>query len=152
MKTDLIPPEKMKLILVKSARVRLLNEVRAFICTRCWDYLEMICIKDLPDKPMCPKCGSSNLAVLRREEEQLRMLVEKKDEKLTANEQRWRKQAVRTAELLASYGKPAAVALAGRKLRVSDVEKLFLQEKKLTDRFFELIIEAERNALKRRFW
>jgi ATP-dependent Lhr-like helicase len=152
MKTDLIPPEKMKLILVKSARVRLLNEVRAFICTRCWDYLEMICIKDLPDKPMCPKCGSSNLAVLRREEEQLRMLVEKKGEKLTASEQRWRKQAVRTAELLASYGKPAAVGLAGRKLRVSDVEKLFLQEKKLTDRFFELIIEAERNALKRRFW
>ena len=152
MKTDLIPPEKMKLILIESAKVRLLNEVRAFICTSCWDYLEMICIKDLPDKPACPKCGSSSLAALRRGEEQIRVLVEKKGEKLTKSEQTWQKQAVRTAELLASYGKPAAVALAGRKLRISDVEELFLHEKNLTDRFFELIIEAERKALKRRFW
>jgi len=152
MKTDLIPPERMKLILIESAKARLLNEVRVFVCTNCWDYLEMIRIKDLPDKPVCPKCGSPNLGVLRREEEQIRVLVEKKGEKLTKSEQKWRDQAVRTAELLAAYGKPAAVALAGRKLRVSDVEEIFWQEKKLTDRFFELIIEAERNALKRRFW
>jgi ATP-dependent Lhr-like helicase len=152
MKTDLIPPERMKLILIESAKVRLLNEVRVFICTSCWDYLEMIRIKDLPDKPTCPKCGSSSLGVLRREEEQIRVLVEKRGGKLTKSEQRWRDQALRTAELLATYGKPAAVALAGRKLRVSDVEEIFLQEKEPTDHFFELIIEAERNALKRRFW
>ncbi|MDH5782623.1 MAG: DEAD/DEAH box helicase [Candidatus Bathyarchaeota archaeon] len=152
MKTDLIPPEKMKLILIKSAKVRLLNEVRVFVCTKCWDYLEMIRIRDLPDKPTCPKCGSPSLGLLRRGEEQIRVLVEKKGEKLTKSEQRWRKQALRTAELLASYGKPAAVALTGRRLRVSDVEEIFWQEKKLTDRLFELIIEAERNALKRRFW
>ena len=35
MKTDLIPPERMKLILVESARARLLNEVRTFVCTKC---------------------------------------------------------------------------------------------------------------------
>jgi len=152
MKTDLIPPERMKLILVESAKVRLLNEVRSFICTNCWDYVEMIRIKDLPDKPTCPKCSSSNLGVLRTEEERIRVLIDKKGEKLTKSEQIWQKQALRTAELLASYGKPAAVALAGRKLRVSDVEKIFWQEKGQTARFFELIIEAERNALKRRFW
>jgi ATP-dependent Lhr-like helicase len=152
MKTDLIPPERMKLILVESAKVRLLNEVRGFICTNCWDYVEMIRIKDLSDKPTCPKCSSPNLGVLCTEEEQIHVLVDKKGEKLTKSEQRWQKQALRTAELLASYGKPAAVALAGRKLRVSDVEKIFWQEKGQTARFFELIIEAERNALKRRFW
>jgi len=152
MKTDLIPPERMKRILIESAKVRLLNEVRVFICTNCWDYLEMIRIKDLPDKPTCPKCGSPSLGVLRRGEEQIRVLVEKKGEKLTKSEQRWREQALRTAELLASYGKPAAVALAGRRLRVSDVGEIFWREKGITDHFFELIIEAERNALKRRFW
>jgi ATP-dependent Lhr-like helicase len=152
MKTDLIPPERMRRILIESAKVRLLNEVRVFVCTSCWDYHEMIRIKDLPDKPTCPRCGSSSLGVLRGEEEQTRVLVEKKGEKLTKSEQKWREQALRTAELLAAYGKPAAVALAGRKLRVSDVEEIFWQEKKLSDRFFELVIEAERNALKRRFW
>ncbi len=152
MKTDLIPPERMKRILIESAKVRLLNEVRVFACTNCWDYLEMIRIKDLPEKPTCPKCSSPSLGVLRRGEEQVRVLVEKKGEKLTKSEQRWQQQALRTAELLASHGKPAAVALAGRKLRVSDVEEIFWQEKGMTDHFFELIIEAERNALKRRFW
>jgi ATP-dependent Lhr-like helicase len=152
MKTDLIPPERMKRILIESAKARLLNEVHVFVCTNCWDYLEMIRVKDLPDKPVCPRCGSSNLGVLRGEEEQIRGFMEKKGEKLTKSEQKWRDQALRTAALLASYGKPAAVALAGRKLRVSDVEEIFWQEKKLTDRFYELILEAERNAMKRRFW
>jgi ATP-dependent Lhr-like helicase len=152
MKTDLIPPERMRRILVESAKARLLNEVHVFLCTNCWDYLEMIRVKDLPDKPTCPKCGSSNLGVLRREEEQIQILVEKKGEKLTKSEQKWRDQALRTAELLAAYGKPAAVALAGRKLRVSDVEEILWQEKRLSDRFYELVIEAERNAMKRRFW
>jgi ATP-dependent Lhr-like helicase len=142
----------MRRILIESAKVRLLNEVRVFVCTNCWDYIEMIRIKDLPDKPVCPRCGSPSLGVLRGEEEQTRVLVEKKGEKLTKSEEKWREQALRTAELLTAYGKPAAVALAGRKLRVSDVEGIFWQEKKLSDRFFELIVEAERNALKRRFW
>jgi ATP-dependent Lhr-like helicase len=152
MKTDLIPPERMRRILIESAKARLLNEVHVFLCTNCWDYLEMIRVKDLPDKPICPKCGSSNLGVLRGEEEQIQVLVEKKGEKLTKSEQKWREKAIKTADLLASYGKPAAVALAGRKLRVSDVEEILWQEKKLSDHFYELVIEAERNAMKRRFW
>ncbi|MCK4435617.1 DEAD/DEAH box helicase, partial [Candidatus Bathyarchaeota archaeon] len=61
MKTDIIPPERMQHILLESAKARLLNEVRTFICTKCWDYLEMIRINDMPDKPICPACGSSSL-------------------------------------------------------------------------------------------
>jgi len=50
------------------------------------------------------------------------------------------------------YGKLAAIALAGRKLRASDVKEILREENRLTDRFFELVIEAERKALQRRFW
>lgn len=152
MKTDLIPPEKMKLILVESARARLLNEVQTFVCTNCWEYLEMIRMKDLPEKPVCPRCGSSSLGVLKREEEKVQSLVDKKGEKLTKIEEKMKEWAVKTAGLMSEYGKPAAVALSGRKLRVSDVEGILKEEKTLSDNFFELVIEAERNALKRRFW
>ena len=58
MKTDLIPPEKMRAVLVAAAKARLLNESGNFVCTNCWDYMETIRIKDLPDKPKCPRCGS----------------------------------------------------------------------------------------------
>ncbi|MFQ5999398.1 MAG: DEAD/DEAH box helicase [Candidatus Bathyarchaeia archaeon] len=152
MKTDLIPPERMKLVLVESARARLLNEVRTFVCTSCWEYLEMIRMKDLPEKPACPRCGSPSLGVLGREEEKVQSLVDKRGEGLTKREKEMKEWASKTARLTAQYGKPAAVALSGRKLRVSDVEGILKEEKELSDRFFELIVEAERNALKRRFW
>ncbi len=152
MKTDLIPPERMKLILVESARARLLNEVRTFLCTSCWEYLEMIRMKDLPEKPVCPRCGSSSLGVLGKEEEKLQSLVDKNGLNLTKDEERLRQWALRTARLISGYGKPAAVVLSGRKLKVSDAEKILRDERTLSGRFFELVIEAEREALKRRFW
>lgn len=153
MKTDLIPPEKMKRILVESAKARLLNEVRAFVCTNrdCGGYLEMIRIKDLPDKPACPKCGSPALGVLSSEEDQIWPIVEKKGEKLTKAEQKLWNQARETAKLVAKYGKPAAVALAGRRLKTADASDVLSEEGHLSDHFFELVMEAERKALKRRF-
>jgi len=152
MKTDLIPSERMKLILVESAKARLLNEVRTFVCTQNWDYMEMIRINDLPDKPTCPKCGSTSLGVFSKEEEQIRSLVEKRGEKLTKSEQKLLEQALETAELVSRYGKPAAVALSGRRVRIDDALTVLREEHVLSDRLFELVIEAERNALKRRFW
>jgi len=152
MKTDLIPPERMRLILIESAKARLLNEVRTLICINCWNYLEMIRIKDLPDNPKCPRCGSNALGILEEEEENLLSLMEKRGEKLTKSEKKLMEKAVETAKLVEKYGKPAAVALAGRKLRVSDVKEILREESKLSDRFFELVIEAERKALQRRFW
>ena len=152
MKTDLIPSEQMKLILVESAKARLLNEVRTFVCTQNWDYMEMIRINDLPDKPTCPKCGSTALGVFSKEEDQIRSLVEKRGEKLTKSEQKLLEQALETAELMSNYGKPAAVALSGRRVRTDDALTVLREEHSLSDRLFELVIEAERNALKRRFW
>ena len=152
MKTDLIPPERMRLILIESAKARLLNEVRTLICINCWNYLEMIRIKDLPDNPKCPRCGSNALGILEEEEENLLSLMEKRGEKLTKSEKKLMEKAVETAKLMEKYGKLAAVALAGRKLRVSDVKEILREESRLSDRFFELVIEAERKALQRRFW
>ncbi len=151
MKTDLIPSERMKQILVESAKARLLNEVRTFVCTQNWDYLEMVRINDLPDQPACPKCGSTALGVFSREEDQIRSLVEKSGEKLTKAEQKLLERALETAELVSRYGKPAAVALAGRRVRTDDALGVLRQERVLSDHFFELVIEAERDALKRRF-
>jgi ATP-dependent Lhr-like helicase len=152
MKTDLIPPERMRLILVDSAKARLLNEVRSFVCTNCWNFLEMIRIKDLPDTPACPECGSNALGLLRREEAHVRPLVEKKGDRLTKAEEKMRNRAVRTARIISRYGKTAAIALSARRVKPDDVERILKGEKTPTDRFYELVVEAERKALKKRFW
>jgi ATP-dependent Lhr-like helicase len=150
MKTDLIPPEKMRAVLIAAAKARLLNETGNFICTSCWEYMETIRIKDLPDKPRCPRCGSFALGLLKVEEEKALPLIEKKDH-LAKDEEKMRLRAKETAELIEKYGKAAAVALSGRRVLVSDVAEVLAKEPALSGQFYELVMEAERKALSKRF-
>jgi predicted metal-binding protein len=90
--------------------------------------------------------------VLRKAEDAVYSLVEKRGEKLTKDERKLRRWAVETGRLVREYGKVAAVGLCGRKLRTDDVKEILKEERELSDRFFELVIEAEKKALKKRFW
>lgn len=151
MKTDLIPPERMRAVLVKSAKARLLNETGNFVCTNCWDFLEMIKVKDLPNTFTCPRCGSQAIGFLKTDEDTALPLIEKKGQRLTKAEERLQNLALETAQLMNKHGKLAAVALSGRRVRTSDVRKLLEKETKLNDRFYELVLEAERKTLSKRF-
>lgn len=111
----------------------------------------MIRINDLPEKPKCPSCGSTALGLLKVEEEKTLSLVDKKGEKLAKAEEKLRQYAVETAELMAKYGKPAAVALSARKIASKDAATVLEKEPKLSDKFYELVMEAERKALSRKF-
>jgi ATP-dependent Lhr-like helicase len=150
MKTDLIPPEKMRAVLIAAAKARLLNETGNFICTSCWEYMETIRIKDLPDKPKCPRCGSFALGLLKVEEEKALPLVEKKGH-LAKDEEKLQLRAKQTAGLIEKYGKVAAVALSARRVQTSDVADVLAKEFNFSDRFYELVMEAERKALSKRF-
>ncbi len=150
MKTDLIPPEKMRAVLVAAAKARLLNESGNFVCTNCWDYMETIRIKDLPDKPKCPRCGSFALGLLKVDEEKALPLIEKKGH-LAKDEEKMQLQAKRTAELIEKYGKAAATALSARRVLTADIAVVLEKEPKPSDRFYELVMEAERKSLSKRF-
>jgi ATP-dependent Lhr-like helicase len=150
MKTDLIPPEKMRAVLIAAAKARLLNETGNFICTACWDYMETIRIKDLPDKPKCPRCGSQALGMLKVDEDKAMPLIEKKSH-LAKGEEKMQTHAKHTAELIEKFGKAAAVALSARRVPTSEIALLLEKEPKLSDHFYELVMEAERKALSKRF-
>ena len=62
-----------------------------------------------------------------------------------------KKKAIQTANLISKYGKAAALALSGKGLRPSDALEILKKESRLSDDLFDLILEAERKALKRRF-
>jgi ATP-dependent Lhr-like helicase len=152
MKTDLIPPERMRAVLVESAKARLLNETDGFLCTNCWTYMAMLKVRDLPDKPKCPRCGSSAIGILRVEEEKLLPIVEKQGQKLTKTEQKLQGQALQSAKLVERYGKAAVVALSARRVQPSDVKEVLEKQPRINDRFYELVLEAERKVLSKRFW
>jgi ATP-dependent Lhr-like helicase len=151
MKTDLIPPEQMRAVLVESAKARLLSETGNFVCTSCWDYMEMIRIKELPEKPKCPRCGSFQIGMLKIEEEKALPLVEKKGEHLAKNEEKMRLIAKQTAELIAKYGKTAAVVLSARRISIITALSVLNKEPRPIDKFYELVLEAERKSLSKRF-
>jgi len=149
-KTDLIPPEKMKRILIEAAKARILNEVKLFICVSCKKFIKTMLIKNLPKNFSCPKCGSKLIGILSTtEEEALNAL--KKGAKSIRNK-KIIEEAEATAKLYKKYGLIAVYALAGRKLNLSDVEAIAQKVNRINDKLFELIIEAEKEALKRRFW
>lgn len=151
MKTDLIPPEQMRAVLIESAKARLLNETGNFVCTSCWDYMEMIRIKDLPDRLTCPRCGSNAVGMLKVEEEKAAGLLDKKGEHLAKGEEKMQTTAKKTACLIEKYGKAAAVGLSARHVSAADIGEVLEKEPKLSDRFYELVLEAERKVLNRRF-
>jgi ATP-dependent Lhr-like helicase len=112
--------------------------------------METIRIKDLPDKPKCPRCGSYALGLLKVDEEKAMPLIEKKDH-LAKDEEKMQLQAKRTGELIEKYGKAAAVALSARRVQTVDFAAVLEKEPEVSDRFYELVMEAERKALNKRF-
>ena len=109
--------------------------------------------KDLPDRPRCPRCGSRALGVLDEDEDVVYQMAEKAAEGagLTKREGWLMEKALETARLVEQYGKPAFVALCGKGLRVEDAKWVLGQEARLTERFYELVMEAERRSLMARF-
>lgn len=151
-KTDLIPPEKMHRILVESARARLLNEARTFACLDCGEYVEIKQIKDLSPQPKCSVCGSTRLAVSPEAEDRVRKLLEKRGKAMSERDRRLLKQLEDSAELVSRYGWVAALVLAGKKVTPRDAKEVLAKESRVCDKLFELVLEAERKALKRSFW
>ena len=78
-------------------------------------------------------------------------LIEKKRGRLTRAERKLQKRALQTAQLMTKYGKASAIALVARKVKTSEVSGILEKEPKLGERFFELVLEAERKVISKRF-
>ena len=150
-KTELIPPERMHRIIVESVKARLLNEVRYFTCTNCWGWFDAIRVADLPDRPSCPKCSSYALAPLDLDERQVKRLMEKAGRVTSYADKRLLRRALKMAALVEQYGKAAAFVLAGRGVDADDAELMLRRAPKIGDELAKLVMEAEREALRRRF-
>jgi DNA-directed RNA polymerase subunit RPC12/RpoP len=141
----------MKGVLLESTRARILNEARTFICTSCWQYVEMMQIKDLPIRPRCKKCKSKAIGMLSLSEEETLAVAKKKGRSISMKDQEILNLAKETSDLMEKYGRSAAYVLAGRRVDPLDAEFVLEQERRICDKFFELIMDAERNALRERF-
>jgi ATP-dependent Lhr-like helicase len=151
MRSNIIPPETMKKVIIESAKARLLNEALTFICTKCWKNISTIQVKNLPGTFNCHMCSDSLIGMLKSSEEDVKKLMLDSPRSRSAEAVRLRSIAKRTAQLFSTYGKAAAVVFAGKNLDLDTVESILLDESTVSDRLFELIVDEERKALSRRF-
>ena len=151
-KTDLIPPEKMKRILVESARVRILNESRTLACPTCLAYARIQMVKDMPTDFSCPNCKTGKIGVTSELPEFVDKIGRKNGRKLSEREERVRDDLKASAGLLQKYGKVAAYVLAGRRIGPGEAKVVLRRTHRISDRLFESIMDAERRVLRRRFW
>ena len=151
-KADIIPTEKMNQILVGSTKARILNEVKTLVCTSCWKYVEMRRVKEIPAVVKCPKCGSGHIAALGVSDEDVRKITAKNGARLSEREKDLVSRAGETAKLVDEYGRIAVYALAGRRIMPEVAGEILSKYSKPTNGFFEALMEAEREALKERFW
>ncbi|HXZ98153.1 MAG TPA: helicase-related protein, partial [Candidatus Acidoferrum sp.] len=151
MKTDLIPSDKMKRILIDSARARILDESRTLACTSCWNYSAIRRIGDLENPVTCPKCGSKSVGALSCDPDDVKLIMQRKGRAVAKSDKRLLDQLTESADVVRKYGKAAIAVQAGRRLGPGDAKKILRKERRTSDRFFELILQAERDALKRRF-
>lgn len=143
-----VMPERLKLLAIASAKARVLSETRTFACVHCRDYVRGFQIHELDEHPMCPQCGSNGIGMAEKPEEEVQRALELAG--------RGRKVALweelsESAKLISEYGKLAALTLAGRGVTFAAARDILAKERKMSNKFFELLIQKEREALFRRF-
>ncbi|HUO42991.1 MAG TPA: DEAD/DEAH box helicase [Methylomirabilota bacterium] len=148
-KTDLIPPDKMKRILIESTKVRILNESRLLACPSCLNYARIVSVKDMPETFECPKCKNP-LGMSADTPDSIEKIRKKRT--LSESEKRTVDALKASSLLIRKNGKIVAYILAGRRLSVADARAVLRRTHRVSDRLFEQIMEQEKKALRRRFW
>jgi len=148
MSLEPVMPERMKLLAVASAKARLLSEARTFACAECKKYVEELQLHRLVERPKCPFCGSSQLGMAEEPEDEVRRAI---DLAARGREVALWQEILESSKLVSQHGKAAALGLAGRGLTPAAVKDILAKEPKFSNKFLELVLKKEREALFKRF-
>lgn len=143
-------PERMKRVVLMAVRGRLLGEPWLIVCTECYEYYEPALVKELPDEPKCPVCGSKLIGLTKHSREEILGLIARKGKPINRKERRMMAELKRNAVLISKYGRAAAIALSARGLTLKDITRILEEERGESMKLIELLIEAEKKALQRR--
>ncbi|MEM2902262.1 MAG: DEAD/DEAH box helicase [Candidatus Bathyarchaeia archaeon] len=151
MKTDLIPPDKMERIILDSARARILSESVTIVCASCWGFCEVVEVKTLKEGFRCPRCKSKSLGILNYAPEKLSKLLRNRGVARGKSDKRILEEVLATASLFEKFGVRTAYVMAGRKVTPHQAREILSKTSIVGEELFKLILEAEREALKRSF-
>ncbi len=150
---DVTSPEHADAAVIDLLKNRIMNDRVLLFCVNCKKWKSLRAVARVPDQPECPLCGSRMVAALKPWEEEEIKVVRKREKSKTAEDRRRTKRVFRNANLVLSYGKTAAIALASRGLGPETAARVVGKLQRDEIEFYRDILKAEREyARTKRFW
>ena len=151
---EIVSPERLRALLKQSTRARINDTFLVAVCTNCWNFLELRKVGDLEGFEKCPVCGKPAVGLSADSYENVFSLAMKARSRaeMRGSKLKLVEALKKSAELRAEYGHAADMLLAGRGLRLSDAAALAVKLRKEGKDVVEMIIEGEREALRRRYF
>jgi ATP-dependent Lhr-like helicase len=146
-----VPPEKMDRIILESAKARLYSETRVFACHGKHDWLDSKRVKDLEEVLVCPICGSKEIGVYDRSLEEVQELLYLEKSRSTKERPKWWERGKDISKLVSIYGRRAAIIGSAKRVDLTVAWDILAETEGESNEFFTRLIEAERDALKKRF-
>lgn len=150
---DVTSPEHADAAVIDLLKSRIMSDRVILFCVNCKKWKSLREVGRVPKQPECPLCGSRMVAALKPWEDEEIKIVKKPEKSKNAEERRRTKRVFRNANLVLSYGKTAAIALASRGLGPETASRVVGKLQRDELEFYRDILKAEREyARTKRFW
>ncbi|MFI5404125.1 MAG: DEAD/DEAH box helicase [Candidatus Gagatemarchaeaceae archaeon] len=151
---EIVSPERLRALLKQSTRARVNDTFLVAVCTRCWNFLELRRVEDLDGLVKCPVCEKDQIGLSTDSYENVFSLAMKARSRADMRGKKLRvvESLKKSAELRREYGHAADMLIAGRGIRLTDAAALASKMRKEGKDLVELIIDGEREALRRRYF
>jgi len=113
--------------------------------------LEVVRVKDMPEILSCPRCGSTELGVYDRRIEDVGRELAREKPGVKFEGEKWWERGKAVAKLVSMYGRRGAIVAAAKNIDLSEAWDILAETECESDEFYQRIVEAEREALKKRF-
>lgn len=150
---EIVSPERLRAIIRQSTEARVTDSFLVACCTACWDYIELKRVGNI-QPGACPRCGKDAVGYSTESYETIFGLALKARSRseLQGKYMKLIDTLRRSSQLVKEYGTDALYLMAGRGIRLGEAGSLLARKMEEGGDIVDLVIEGEREALKRRYF